>query len=469
MKSQLILRVPHNCINERRYIYDLLLKDFLGLSYEWVFEARNNIAITCTDDREIHLLMDDSFFQLPEEQWLRPESLPVQPLAFINFNDFGLGITLENATPIIYGINPIGRPIIEINNDGMTLGVDVFGSAFFMLSRYEEAVKDNQDEHHRFPATASLAWQEGFLERPIVNEYLEILWTCLRKLWPGLQRKQRKSRFILSHDVDVPLATAFTKTSRILKSLAADIFLRKDIDLLLRRARGWCYALQGNFEHDVNNTFEMLMHISESLGIKSVFNFKTGVNSEHDEYYNISHPWVHNLLYTIVSRGHEIGFHPSYNSFADISLLKMEWTRLLQVCEECGIHQPLWGGRQHYLQMQIPETWQMWEEIGLDYDSTLGFADRVGFRCGTCYEYPAYNVSKRNALNLKERPLIAMDRSLFEYMKLPEEAITNRLVILKKTCDRYQGDFTLLWHNNLVVSVASKRYYKELLYSLAGQ
>jgi hypothetical protein len=52
-----------------------------------------------------------------------------------------------------------------------------------MLTRYEEVVKSDRDEHDRYLATASLDYQEGFLERPIFNEYLEILWACIKRLW----------------------------------------------------------------------------------------------------------------------------------------------------------------------------------------------------------------------------------------------------------------------------------------------
>jgi hypothetical protein len=54
-----------------------------------------------------------------------------------------------------------------------------------MLARYKEVARSDRDEHDRFPAAASLTHQEGFFERPIVNEYLEILWSCVKRLLPG--------------------------------------------------------------------------------------------------------------------------------------------------------------------------------------------------------------------------------------------------------------------------------------------
>jgi O-antigen/teichoic acid export membrane protein len=40
-------------------------------------------------------------------------------------------------------------------------------------------------------------------------------------------------------------------------------------------------------------------------------------------------------------------------------------------------------------------TWQIWKDAGLDYDSTLGFADDVSFRCGTCREFTWFSLTQK--------------------------------------------------------------------------
>ena len=57
-----------------------------------------------------------------------------------------------------------------------------------MLSRYEEYVDSSRDVHDRFPAKASLAYKEGFLDQPIINEYIELLFACMLCLWPNIKR-----------------------------------------------------------------------------------------------------------------------------------------------------------------------------------------------------------------------------------------------------------------------------------------
>ena len=72
-------------------------------------------------------------------------------------------------------------------------GIDIFASSFFMLTRWEEYVNKIRDMHNRFPAYASLACKNNFLDRPIVNEYVEMLWNMLKFLGCKQEKKKRIS------------------------------------------------------------------------------------------------------------------------------------------------------------------------------------------------------------------------------------------------------------------------------------
>jgi hypothetical protein len=135
------------------------------------------------------------------------------------------------------------------------------------------------------------------------------------------------------------------------------------------------------------------------------------------------------------------------------------------VAEKEGIEQDQWGGRQHYLRWEASTTWQNWADAGLSYDSTLSYADRAGFRCGVCYEFPTFNLRKRQQLDLNERPLIVMDASLFgkEYMKLAPQAGLRKILAVAKICKNYNGQFTLLWHNGTLLTASQKHLYREAL------
>ena len=109
--------------------------------------------------------------------------------------------------------------------------------------------------------------------------------------------------------------------------------------------------------------------------------------------------------------------------------------------------------------------WRIWEQAAYDYDSSLGFAERIGFRCGICCEYQPYDLHERRPLELRERPLLVMDRSLFSpsYMGLTYEAAHKAAAVIKERCRIYRGDFTVLWHNTEFDTPGKADFYSWLV------
>ena len=168
----------------------------------------------------------------------------------------------------------------------------------------------------------------------------------------------------------------------------------------------------------------------------------------------------------IHARGHEIGLHPSYGSYQKPEVIRAEAGRLRRIAREEGIEQPEWGGRMHYLRWEQPTTLRAWADAGMTYDSTLGYADRPGFRCGTCFEYPAFDPVAGQALPLGVRPLVAMECTVMapRYMGLgAADAALAKFVQLKNACQAVGGCFTLLWHNSQLDSAAERALYEAVL------
>ena len=60
-------------------------------------------------------------------------------------------------------------PVFFTVDKGSELTFDPFALVFYLVSRYEEYLPFQPDEHGRFPATASLAYRERFLDIPLVD------------------------------------------------------------------------------------------------------------------------------------------------------------------------------------------------------------------------------------------------------------------------------------------------------------
>ncbi len=458
MKDTLVLKFPNFMYDHREWISDLIMN---RISYNFCIEygILDNWEISLkNDETKRTLVLKDDFFSKASKNWLSIDSLPKLPL-----KKFSSDLLNIKNLPIIYG--SANHFISDKNN--YYLDIDIFGSSYFMLSRYEEIVINEKDGHFRFPAYKSLAKKSGFLNRPIIDEYINILKKTILFIWPNLKLKNSKFKMILSHDVDEPVRYGFRNNVRMFKAITSDFINRRDFRSPFLAVTGKFLTKDKLNELDPFNTFDWIMNKSESFGLKSSFYFMTNrSNKKYDCDYSIKHPAIINLLKTISSRGHEIGLHPSYDSYNEKGLIKVEKEKLIKVLSDVGIKQKVIGGRMHFLRFEIPSTFFEWESAGFKYESSLGYADEAGFRCGSCFEYRAFDSISGKKLNLILRPLIAMECSVIDkrYMNFGEgEKAYNVFTSLKQSCMNVDGNFTLLWHNSRLVSDISKELYLDIL------
>ncbi len=416
MNPEIGIVIPPGFEPERRYILRVLLDTFLGVPFHVRVDNRQDWELRLPDGI---LAINDAFFSRMEgEEYRMKSSLPVEPSWY---SDTSTGEEL----PVLYG-----TPDIRVGQDRVTCGIDLFASAFFMLSRWEETVRPERDEHGRFPAIASTACQWGFLDRPVVNLYAETLWQMLLHLGYKGKRKEKKYRLVPTHDIDN------VRYPASLKQFAGDIIKRKSLREFRLRMK---YRRDNPYE-----IYDRLMDLSEKRGVKSRFYFMAGDRHPFDNLYDMNDPLFLEMTRNIIERGHVIGIHPGYKTWKEPDELLRQKERL-----ERAISREVTEGRQHYLRFSVPETWRAWEAVRLKTDLTLGYADREGFRCGTGNAFPVFDVKQRKELKLHEQPLIVMDGTLKNYRNMTAEEGLKRLRFFRAICRKYGMPFTILFHNTI--------------------
>ncbi|GAA4311577.1 polysaccharide deacetylase family protein [Compostibacter hankyongensis] len=445
------IRTNNKCSAEKQYILDVIFTEFLGINFHVRFENKLSGQTIYELPNGKKLINTDIFFEQAESQWLSKRTLPETPLKILSIKDSSLPFKLPfSDISVIYG-----EPHITFSDpDTIYSKVDFWGSMFFMLSRYEEAISPDKDSHGRFPANASIAYKNNFLCRPIVNEYLELLWKVLQFLDQKLRRKERKFKNVLTCDVDWPYNPVNHNYKLFLKKTAKNIIKDKSIQKTWETAFEFIKVRMYGWKADSYNTFSYLMQLAEKEKMDLVFYFICDHSAAGiDGNYSINDKLISNLISEINQRGHQIGVHFSYNTYLDGKQINKEVGIFKDKLGLLGIKQDITGSRQHYLRYKTSETIAHLNNAGLSYDSTLSFAEHAGFRSGVCYEYSMYDLSKRRKLCIKERPLIAMECSVIskKYMNLgySEEALKT-FQLLKKQCALYQGNFILLWHNSFL-------------------
>jgi hypothetical protein len=461
-----LLRVvtPATCRTERDYVLAVVLGDWLGLQYERRDGVADCVSIELPNGSTLELA--DEFFARAARAWLAPETLPVEPLLNWATAAECPGAGLDLPVPLLFATTTSKSGFVRRSPGRTRCDVDLLGSIFFVLTRYEELAFEPRDGYGRFAARQSLAGRQGFIERPVANEYLEILWNLLAELCPNLTRSKRRYRLVPTHDVDSPSGAAHYSVAELAHALGGDLLKRRSASLALRRVIAACTAPFGAPRLDPHDTFDFIMRESERAGVRSAFYFICGHSGGRiDGNYDIDEPWIGRLLARIGAAGHELGLHPSFNTWTDPDAVGREFDRLVAAAKRQHIVQDAWGGRQHFLRWQVPATWRCWAAAKLSYDSSVGFADHVGFRSGTCYPHAVYDARARQPIALIERPLVAMEGSLLQrdYMNLPLAAAVARMIDLARTCRRYDGEFVFLWHNHFLIEKAQRAAYRTFL------
>ena len=257
MSSKIVITIPSVNVPEVEYTFYCLLSVFLGLRYEIVIDdASCDYKITCNSQT---LQIANFFFKDDRvEQLYQLENLP----SAVNFSD----IELENiqfSQVIIFGNSSWSK-----QEGGFKWGNDIVAASFYMLTRWEETVIENKDEHNRFLAIDSLAHKNNFLHRPIVNEYVEILYHTLKSFGLDQTRKVRKYTTLATHDVDRPFL--WDSTLGKIKSIGASLLIRRNKEEIKLRAQNIATGT------DPFDTFDLLMDMSESIGEKAHFFFMVG-------------------------------------------------------------------------------------------------------------------------------------------------------------------------------------------------
>lgn len=433
-----------------------------------VFRERYGVDFVIDFDNGLILSLPGSDRQIDFDNGLVAFSQPGSaiPCASWSPQSEGYAGVLEEPLPLP-GLGSAPEALVQSTDRGHHIRFDIPGFAMWMMSRHEEAVNPARDEHDRFPAMASHAYMHNYLERPVVDEWLHILGQVIERTWPSLSLRTHEASQLVSHDVDLPSVYMF-KEWRSLLRISASLLLRHGrIGESMNAVRIRGAHKQQLHAQDPANTFDWIFRHCAKHGMQNAFYFICGnTNQRFDADYRIEHPAMRQLLNDVHRHGHEIGLHPSYDTFRNRDAFFAEANRLRRVCGQEGIEQSQWGGRMHYLRWAHPETAYLWEGAGMSYDSTAGYAARPGFRCGTCFEFPALDPLTGKRLNLTIRPLIAMEVSVMsaEYLGLRNpEAAFQKFAQLKDRCRKVGGNFTLLWHNSELITDQNKALYEQVV------
>jgi len=310
---------------------------------------------------------------------------------------------------------------------------DPFAASFYLISRYEEYLPHKRDNHGRFLASESLAFQNNFLDVPIVNIWINKIAKRLETHFDGFHFPKNSFKYISTIDIDNAYAYKHKGFIRTLGGLGKSLINGNDFNERLK-------VLFGKTP-DPFDTFNYQFEIHKQYNISPTYFFLLGDYGVNDKNIPVNNK-AFQLLIKTISKHSEIGIHPSYSSNDNINIVEKEINRLNKIT-----NQNILKSRQHFLKLKLPTTYNNLIENGITSEYTMGYAEENGFRASICSPFYFYNLNKEKETSLQIFPFTVMEACYQYYKKLtPNEVILNIKELMQKVKD-VNGTFISVWHN----------------------
>jgi hypothetical protein len=313
------------------------------------------------------------------------------------------------------------------------LPFDPFALSFYLISRYEEYLPHIRDHHERFLATESLAFQNNFLDKPLVNIWINEIVKIIEKRYPNIAFPQLKFKYQSTIDIDNAYGYKNKGFIRIFGGLAKSILQGKDfkdrIDVLFKG------------KNDPYDTFSYQFEIHKKYKIKPIYFILLGDYGVNDKNIPVKNKAFQSLIKSIADY-YETGLHPSYASNSNAEILSKEIKRLQNIT-----HRNVTKSRQHFLKLNLPDTYQNLIDNDISSDYTMGYADKNGFRASICSPFYFYDIDTETKTKLKIHPFAVMEATYKYYENYSaEDTIQDILEIMQKV-KKVNGTFISVWHN----------------------
>jgi len=357
---------------------------------------------------------------------------------------------LRNFVPKTYTID--GIPVL-FPAESMDGGFDVFSAVFYLVTRYEEYLPFRPDRHGRFPAEESFLYRQGWLNRPLVNEWAIWLASELKKAFPDFSYERPLYQCIPTIDVDNAFAYCHKGFFRNLGGAIRDVLLNRRSLVSERMA---CLMRK---REDPFNTFDWIHQVHRKYGLSARWFFLGGSYGRYDKNISLAHPAMQKIILDCASNG-LVGIHPSYHSFNNEKRMKRE-----KELAEAVLRKSVTMSRQHFLRIRFPETFRSLIRIGIREDYSLGYSSHPGFRAGIASPFFFYDLLTEETTGLMLYPFAFMDRTFYGpdgQVSDSAAGITGNII---RTVQRVKGHLMFIFHNETFACPGTgwRDFYTEML------
>jgi hypothetical protein len=317
---------------------------------------------------------------------------------------------------------------------GYTLPFDLFSAIFYLLSRYEEYQPIKPDKHGRYPATESILYKNGWLQRPIVDEWVAALRREIQEA-AGIALPAPQFVFQPTYDIDMAYSHLHKGAKRIVGAYLRAL-LKMDVGQISERTQ-----VLKNRQKDPYDSFRWLRQLHREYDCKPVyFVLAAFAATAFDKNIPPQHPAMIRVIKNIARDG-TVGTHPSY--YSDEHEKAAREKKALEHITGTVIT----SSRQHYIRVKTPATYRLLLRNGIAHDYSMGYGAHLGFRAGTGSSFPWYDLAAGEITTLRIHPFCFMDTTAHFELGLPPSDAMAQLDAMSRILERTGSTLITIFHN----------------------
>ena len=319
------------------------------------------------------------------------------------------------------------------------IGFDALSAAFYLLSRYEEYLPTCNDKYGRYDFENSTAFNNRFLQIPLVDIWLRKIATTLTLLFPQHPLKKHTFIFQPTYDIDMARSYQYKGWQRNIGGGFIDLMngnfskFKERVQVLIRNKK------------DPFDSFNWLDNLHQQYQLNPIYFFLVAAENSILDKNILSETTVMQSLIQDHARKYLIGIHPSWYSNTSALVLNAEIETLRIISK-----QKIMRSRQHYLKMELTATYQNLLSFGITEDYTMGYGGAHGFRASTATPFFWFDIFENKTTPLKIFPFCFMEASSIYYLKQTPIQALDQLTSLYQTVQSVEGYFSMIWHNHTV-------------------
>jgi len=411
-----------------QYITDFIFTEIFKISFQITddkedFKKINNLRINYSNEK----VSDDEF-------WIKPHSLL-----------FEKGIKPQKIDCFIANEQ---KAFFKTEGD---FPFDVFAASFYLLSRYEEYLPYKKDIYGRYAHENSLAFEESFLEIPLINIWLNHFKKSLQDKFPSFTINYSAFTFLPTYDIDQAWSYLHKSWFRSWGGAIKDLIKGK-ISNLNERSK-----VLRKKQKDPFDAYDWMDELHENNDLKPIYFFHVAKeNRRYDKSILPDNPAMQGLI-RLHSNKYAIGIHPSWRSGNNEKLLASEIETLENISGK-----KITASRQHYIRFTLPHTFRKLIDAGITDDYSMGYGSINGFRASVASSFYWYDLEKEEKTNLLLHPFCFMEANSFFEQKFSVQQALDELRHYKSVIQSVNGTMITIWHNSFLGTEKLFKGWKEM-------